>query len=441
MRSTAAYSAPSPRAPCVVRAEFSAIVSSGTADYLQAALSDAEQRRCSALLVTLDTPGGALEATRAIVQAFLNARVPVVVHVSPSGARAGSAGVFITMAAHIAAMAPGTTIGAAHPVIGMGKDPEEAGGEQLARKIVSDAAAMARAIAQRRERNVEWAEAAVRESVSATAEEAEDSNIVDLVAASEDELLAEIHGMIIQTEAGPVELHTRSAQVLPFEMSVRQRVWSVVSNPNIVYLLLMIGIFGILFELYSPGLIIPGAVGALALLLAAIGLDILPVNTGAVVLLVLGAIMLAAEIYIVSYGLLTLGGLAALILGASLLIDRTTGDFFADASVRLSWGAVLPPAILLAAVAAGLAWRSAELQRRAPATGKEAMLGHVGEAMTVIGAQPGQVRIGGERWRALSHMPIAAGEPVRVVGIEGLTLRVVPAAVEDGSGQERITTR
>lgn len=426
----------SPLARCVVRAELSAIINAGTADYLLAATRHAEQRRCSALLVVLDTPGGALEATRAIVQTFLDARVPVVVYVAPGGARAGSAGVFITMAAHIAAMAPGATIGAAHPVVGMGQDIEEAGGEELARKVVSDTAAMARAIAQRRDRNAEWAEAAVRESVSATATEALDLNVVDLIAASEEQLLDDIDGVRLETAAGPVQLATSGASVHPFEPSWRQRVWSFVGNPNVVYLLLMIGIFGLVLELYSPGLIVPGVIGGFALLLAVIGLDILPVNLGGVALLVLAAVLFVAEIYVVSYGLLALGGLVALLIGASLLIDRSDSDFFADATVRLSWTAVLPLALLVAATTLGLAWRAGRLRRRTPSTGKEAMLGQVGQVVVTIGAgaepSPGRVAVAGERWRAIADQPadqpIEAGARVRVIDVEGLTLRVAPVA-------------
>src|SRR5690606_33083036 len=193
-------------ASCVLRAEIQGIINSGSADYLRAAVTEAEQRRCTALLVVLDTPGGELEATRSMVQTLLEAPVPVIVYVAPGGARAGSAGVFVTMAAHVAAMAPGATIGAAHPVVGMGADPEDAGGEELARKIVNDTAAMARAIAQRRERNVEWAEAAVRESISATAAEALAANVIDRIAPSEQRLLAELDGTSVQTTAGTVSL-------------------------------------------------------------------------------------------------------------------------------------------------------------------------------------------------------------------------------------------
>jgi membrane-bound serine protease (ClpP class) len=436
---------PSPPARCVVRAELSAIINSGTADYVQAAMRHAEQRRCSALLIVLDTPGGALQATRVIVQSFLDARVPVVVYVAPGGARAGSAGVFITMAAHIAVMAPGATIGAAHPVVGMGQDIEEAGGEQLARKVVNDTAAMARAIAQRRGRNADWAEAAVRESVSATATEALARNVVDRVAASEGQLLSDIDGTRVDTAAGPVLLATRGASVHPFEPSWRQRVWSFVGDPNVVYFLLMIGIFGLLLELYSPGLIVPGVIGGFALLLAAIGLDILPVNLGAVALLVLAAILFVAEIYVVSYGLLAAGGLIALLIGASLLIDRSDSDFFADATVRLSWGAVLPLALLVATTTLGLAWRAGRLRRRTSVTGKEAMLGQVGHVVVAIGSgtedTPGQVAVAGERWRAIADQPIAAGARVRITGVKGLTLKVAPVAerAETEPSQEQKT--
>lgn len=418
---------PTRAAPCVVRAEMKGIINSGSADYLRAAVTETEQRGCTALLVVLDTPGGELEATRSMVQTLLEAPVPVVVYVAPGGARAGSAGVFVTMAAHVAAMAPGATIGAAHPVVGLGADPEEAGGEELARKIVNDTAAMARAIAQRRDRNVEWAEAAVRESISATAAEAQAANVIDRVAPSEQRLLAELDGTSVQTTAGTVSLATAGAEVHSVDMTLRQRVWSFVGNPNVVYFLLIIGIIGLLVEMYSPGLIIPGVIGAFALLLAAIGLNILPVNLGALVLIALAVVLFVAEVYVASYGLLGLAGLGALILGASLLIDRSAEDFFADATVGLSWGAVLPLALVVASATAGLAWRAARLRRLAATTGKEEMLGKVGEVLAGITGAPGEVRLEGERWRAVADEPIPAGTRVRVLDMDGLTLRVAPA--------------
>jgi membrane-bound serine protease (ClpP class) len=212
-------------------------------------------------------------------------------------------------------------------------------------------------------------------------------------------------------------------------------VWSFVGDPNVVYFLLMIGILGILIELYSPGMIVPGVIGGFALLLAAIGLNILPVNLGAVALLALATILFVAEIYVVSYGLLALGGLVALLIGASLLVDRSDSDFFADATVRLSWGAVLPLAVLVATATAGLAWRAGRLRRHISVTGKEAMSGKIGTVLVAIADSPGQVRVAGERWRAIADAPIAAGERVRVVDMDGLTIRVAPLSQRPGQEQ------
>jgi membrane-bound serine protease (ClpP class) len=413
---------------CVIRAQVEGVISAGTASYLDDALAHAEERGCEALLVTLDTPGGALSATRRIVRSFLGAAVPVVVHVAPSGARAGSAGVFVTMAAHVAAMAPATAIGAAHPVVGLGGDPEEAGGEHLGRKIENDTAALARAIAERRGRNVEWAERAVRESVSATATEAAELGVVDLIAETQGDLLERLDG---RTVAGRT-LDIHGATLEDVDMTLQQRVLSFVANPTVAYLLAMFGMLALLIELYNPGLIVPGVLGVVALVLAALGFEILPVDAGAIALLVVAVLLLAAELFVTSYGLLALAGLVALLLGASLFVDRSSQDFFADAGLGLSLGAVVPLAVVIVAAVAALAWRGRGLRARRSPTGREGMIGKQGPATGAVGPEGGQVMIDGERWQAISARPIAAGEPARVVRVEGLTLEVEPADREGG---------
>ena len=421
-----------PAPSCVVRASLDGVVNTGTADYLAGAVDDATRSQCTAVLVVLDTPGGSLDATRAIVRTFLSSPVPVVVYVAPGGARAGSAGAFITMAAHVAAMAPGANIGASHPVVGMGKDPEEAGGKHIAEKVENDAAAFARAIAEQRGRNVEWAEAAVRESVSATAGEAKDAGVIDLIAASEAELLAAIDGRVV-TVAGDreVRLRTAGAAVQPFDMTIRQRALAVLGDPNLAYLLLMMGFLGILIEFSNPGLVIPGVVGAFALLLAAIGLNALPVSIGAVVLLVAAVVMFVAEVYVVSHGMLTIGGIACLLLGSALLLDRSDPDFFADPSVGVSVWAVAPVSLVLAFAAVLLAWYAARSRKRVSSTGSEGLLGEDALAVTGVTRDAGWVRAHGERWQARSDTPIAPGARARILEVRGLTLRVRPVDQTD----------
>ena len=414
---------------CVLRAELSGIINHGTGDYLTAAVDEAEAQGCEALLVVLDTPGGELEATRRIVQAFLGAQVPVVVYVAPEGARAGSAGMFVTIAAHVAAMTPASTIGAAHPVLGMGRDPDEAG-KELAQKIVSDTSALARAIAAERDRNAEWAELAVRESRSATAAEALELDVIDRVEPSESALLSAIDGQLVELPGGAVTLDTEGARVVGFDMSLRQEVLAALGDPNLAYLLLMLGMLGLLIELSSPGLIVPGTLGALALLGGAIGLNVLPVDYGAVALLALGVGLLAAELFLTSYGVLLIAGLAAIVTGSALLFEPTDADFFADPSVRVSWGAMLPVVIALAGAAIALAVYVRRAQRLRWAVGAEELVGREAEVLSPIGPAGGRVRIAGELWSARSRATIEPGQKVRVRAVRGLELDVEPARGE-----------
>lgn len=426
------------QAPCVVAAELHGVVNEGTGSYLIDALDEAERGRC-VLLVRLDTPGGTLEATRRIVGAFLGARAPIVVHVAPAAARAGSAGVFVAMSAHVLAMAPGSNIGAAHPVTIGGGDPEEQGGEQLARKIENDTAAMARAIAAQRGRNAEWAEAAVRESTSATASEAQRLDVIDLVVASERALLGGIDGREIEVAGGElVTLRTASAEVRAHPMTIRQRAQAFLGDPTLAYALLMIGMLALVLELYSPGFGVAGGIGVLALLLAAIGLDLLPVTAGGIALVAIALGLFVAEVYVTSYGLLALGGVACLLGGAALLIDRSDPGFFADPSVQVSWGVVIPLAVVLGAATVLLGLSIKRVRARREATGAEGIIGEHGVALTPIDARGGHAWVHGERWAAVSGAPLAAGSALRVVALEGLTLSVVAAedvvSVEDGSG-------
>lgn len=410
---------------CVLEARLDGVVNAGTAEYLASAVQAAEARQC-VLLLTIDTPGGVVEETRSIVQTLFGSKVPVITYVSPSGAHAGSAGVFITMAGHIAAMAPGTNIGAAHPVMGGGQDPDE-GGEHMARKVENDVAAFARSIAEQRDRNADWAEKAVRESISASAREAREEGVVDRVEPSKRALLEAVHGQEVQVAGETVQLATKEAPIESIGMTVKQRALTILGHPTLAYILLMIGALGVMIEIYNPGLIVPGAVGGFALLLAAIGLNALPVNIGAVILVLLALGLFVAEAFTPTFGLLTLGGLGSLLVGAALLVDKTDPDFFAEPSVGVHWGAVVPLAVVMAGAALALSWNVARMQKKESPTGREGMVGETGHAATAVGPDGGTVMLLGERWKAVAREPIAEGTRVRVRSIEGLLIEVEPA--------------
>jgi len=348
------------------------------------------------------------------VQTILGSPIPVIVYVSPTGARAASAGVFITMAAHVAAMAPATNIGAAHPVaVGGGMDKE------MSKKVENDAAAFARTIATERGRNAEWAEKAVRASVSATEREAVKLKVVDLVAESVPDLLAKIDGRTVKTSKGAVTLATRDAPVKVIEVRFRDRFLALISDPNIAYLLMMAGMLGIFFELSNPGSILPGIIGGICLILAFFAFQSLPVNWAGLLLLLFGVLLLIVEIKVVSHGVLTIGGVIAMLLGSLMLYDSpdVTG-------IRLSWFVIVPTVGTTAALVFFAVTMGIRALYRPSVTGSSAMVGRLGVTRTPL--QPdGQVLIDGELWRAVSPDPgVPAGEPVQVTAIDGLTLTV-----------------
>jgi membrane-bound serine protease (ClpP class) len=408
----------------VLRASLDGVVNSGTSSYLIDTVARAEKAHCAAVLVVLDTPGGMLDATRDIVRAFLQAKVPIIVYVAPAGARAGSAGVFITLAAHVAAMAPGTNIGAAHPISGGGEDPEKSGGKHLAEKIENDTAALARSIAKQRGRNSAWAEAAVRDSIAATADEALEEDVIDFMAPSEHAVLKAATSRTVPIRGRSVTLDLEQVRIQDSPMTLQQRTLAVLGHPNLAYLLLTIGMLGLMIELYHPGVFVAGAVGVLALLLAAIGLNALPVNVGAVVLMVVAVGLLVAEAYVTSFGLLALSGVGLLVLASTLLIDRSAPDFLVDRSLGVSWSVTLPLALVLGASAMALAWRAIRGRSDRQQAGAEALVGQKGVALTDITNTEGYVRVHGERWRATSRQPLASGARVRVISVHGLELEV-----------------
>jgi membrane-bound serine protease (ClpP class) len=368
-----------------------------------------------------------LEETRRIVRAFLDADVPVIVYVSPAAARAGSAGALITMSAHVAAMAPGSNIGAAHPVVGAAGDDPEAAGEELARKVENDVASLARAIAIERDRNVEWAEAAVRESVSATASEAFELGVIDLVIEPESRLLDALDGTSVRLASGEdVVLNTRDASSMEHEMTIQERVLTTLGDPNLAYALVMLGMIAIAFEFFQPGFGVAGGIGALLLVLGAIGLNMLPVRVGAVLLLVAALALFIAEMYVTSFGFLALAGVGCLFVGGALLVDRTHPELFADTDVTVSWGVVVPLALVLGVAAMALGVSLARVRRRSSPTGLEGLLHAKGVVIRATGAEgkDGVVLVNGERWQAISDEPLRASTPIRVIDIRGLILHV-----------------
>lgn len=401
--------------PHVVVATYEGVINPVAAEYLHDALAFAESSQAQVLVVKLDTPGGLDTSMRLIIKDFTNATLPVAVYVSPSGGRAASAGVFITMAAHVAAMAPGTNIGAAHPVAMGGGEMDKT----MKEKVENDAVSYLKSIAEQRGRNVKWAEDAVRKSVSATEKEALNLKIIDVVAEDVPALLSQLDGRKIALATGSVTLQTKGAEVREFPMGWRLEALKALSDPNIAMLLMTIGTIGILAELYNPGAILPGVVGAISLILAFYSLQSLPINYAGVALIVLGIVFFILELKVTSYGLLTLGGIAAMTLGGLLLV-KTEAPF-----LQVSLAFLLPTVLTAAAIILGMTWLAVKARRRTPVTGKESMVGEIATARTDV-APHGQVFLHGELWEAVSEIPIRKGEPAEVKAVEGLTLKVAP---------------
>ncbi len=407
-------------------------ITGGTAEYIAAGLAKAKAEGFSAVAVTLDTPGGALDATREIVKSMFASEVPTVVWVGPAGARAGSAGVFLTIAADVAAMHPTSNIGAAHPVLAGGKDVAEEAGKDMAKKVENDTAAFARSIASTRGRNAEWAEKAVRESVSITADEALKQKVVDLVEPDLRTVLEKADGRAIR----PGDWKTfrgKDATLVPLEPTVRQRFLSFLSDPNVVALLMLLGTLGIGIEFYHPGVIVPGAVGAFCLLLAFLAMRVIPVNAGAVVLILAGVGLLIAEGYVTTHGLAGVGGAICVVVGTLFFIDRASPDYHFDpAAFTVSPWIVWPTPLALAAVLGFMAWKIAGARREPLQLGAPALVGSRGEALSDVGAAGGEVFVHGEYWRARSELPIPRGARVRVTGVDGLVVTVVADEARTG---------
>jgi len=393
------------------------------ADYVHRGIEVAQRDGAAFVLLELSTPGGLMTSAQEIVEAILESPVPVVVYVTPSGTHAASAGAFITLSAHVAAMAPGTRIGAAHPVTVGG----EGGDEVMLGKITEDAAAWMRSIAALRERNVEAAEKAVTESRSFTAEEARELRLVDLVAANRESLLKELDGRRIETAAGPVVLDTRHAVPRELGLSFAEQILLALSNPDIAYLLMSLGMLGLLVELYHPGAIFPGVLGGLSLILGLYGLGTLEARWSALALVLLGLLFFALELFVPSHGILAVGGVLAFGLGSLFLFAPGI-----PSSPRPGPGIVFGTILAFAAVVASLVTAAVRGARRRVVTGREGLIGR--EAVVTSDLDPvGEVFLEGERWRAVADRPVRKGEVVRVVSVEGLTLRVT--AEEKGTSR------
>ena len=409
-----AGAAPGHAAPPVAIIDLDGAITPITDRLLTTAVERAQADGAQALVVQLNTPGGLERSMRTMAQTILNAGIPIIVYVAPTGARAASAGVFITMAAHVAAMAPATNIGAAHPVTAGGGDM----GKEMSKKVANDAAAFARSLAAERGRNVEWAEKAVRSSVSVTEREAVKLKVVDLVADNLQDLLAKVDGRIVKTARGTVTLQTRDAPVKRIEIRFRDKFLALITDPNIAYILMMVGMLGIFFELQNPGVVLPGVIGGISLILAFFAFQSLPINWAGVLLILFGIALLIAEIKIASHGVLTIGGVIAMVLGSFMLYDAPEVGF------RVSWAVIIPTVgatagLFVWAVSAGV-----RAMRRPPVTGAQGMVGRLAVARGELGPE-GQVNVDGEIWRAVAEGgAIPAGEKVRVTAVDGLTLRV-----------------
>jgi membrane-bound serine protease (ClpP class) len=409
--------------PLVYSAVVDSIIHPVSAEFMVSAIDRADQDRAALLIFTLRTPGGLVESTQTIVARMLAARTPIAVFVAPGGARAASAGFLIVMAADVAAMAPGTHMGAAHPVT-IGGDAAPKMDETMTKKAASDLAAWARSLAERRKRNVTLAAEAVTDSRSFTDSEALAAKppLIDLVASDVHDLLAKVDGRsLARFDGRTVTISSAGARVVDLEMTRRQQFLSAIAHPQIAYLLMTLGILGITVELWNPGAVAPGVVGGVCLLLAFFAFQVLPVSTAGVLLVLFGLFLLILEIKIPSFGVLGLGGILSLVVGLLMLPGDVPG-------VALRPGVVLPVALAMSAILVFLGRLAVRVHRQPAATGARAMIGRRGRALAAMSPdRPAQVAVHGEIWTATTAAPVAEGDLVRVVGVDGLTLRVAPA--------------
>jgi membrane-bound serine protease (ClpP class) len=392
-------------------------INPATSDYIQQGINKAETINSECIILKLNTPGGLLKSTRVIVTQLLESPIPVIVYVAPPGSQAASAGVFITMAAHISVMAPGTNIGAAHPVTLQGEQDSV-----MIEKATNDAAAFIRTISEKRERNIEWAEDAVRKSLSITETEAERINVINFIAPNTENLLEQINGMEIQTVEGEKIIDSQNAEIINYDMSFTQNLLNILSDPNIAYILFMIGIYGLLFELYNPGAIFPGVIGGICLILAFYSFHTLPINYAGLALIIFAVILFILEINIISHGVLTIGGIIALVLGSLMLIEEeSTLEALAISLEVIIMIAVLTLLFFLFAITLGI-----KAQKGKVSTGSQGIIDETGVAITDLDPE-GEIKVHGEIWRAESIEDIIkSGSRVIVVSLSNLKLKVKP---------------
>lgn len=396
----------------IVRVEDA--ISPVSARYMVQAIERAQREGAECLVIELDTPGGLDQSMRQVIKAIMASQVPVVVYVGPAGSRAASAGAFITLSAHLAAMAPGTSIGAAHPVaVGTGQMDSTMSG-----KMTNDAAAYIRSIAEKRNRNIAWADSAVRSSVSLSETEALKRRVIDLVAPDTESLLDSLDGRTVEAGGRAIVLSTKGAERVRGQMNWRDKILSLISNPNIAYILFMAGLLGLYFEFSNPGAIFPGVVGAISLILAFFSFQALPVNYAGVLLIILAIVMFILDVKIASHGILSIGGIVAMFLGSVMLFQTP------EPALRVSLQVIIPVVLATAAFFIIGVWLSIRTLRTRPSTGDKGMLGAEGEARTAVNREGGSVFVEGAHWSAWSDEEIPQGARIRVESVKGMRLKV-----------------
>ena len=406
----------------VVVVKLSGAINPAVAEYVSYEISQANAEKDSLIVLHMDTPGGLDTSMREIIKKIQSSEVPVASFVAPTGSRAASAGTFITIASHIAAMAPGTNIGAAHPInmLGGGNDNEQA--KTMEKKVVNDAAAYIRSLAELRKRNARWAELAVVNSVSISAEEAMKLNVIDFVAGDVKALVLAIHGREVQLASGSVRLKTKNLKIIYHEMNPRQKLLDIISNPNVTYILMMLGLVGLFFELSNPGLILPGVIGSISLILALYAMQTLPINYAGLLLILFGVILFITEINVMSYGLLSVSGVISIFLGSTMLIDSD------DPALQISRAILYPTLALTVILSSGIVMLATRTRSLKKLGGMEGMIGETGLVKEALNPQ-GRVLVHGELWEAEADTQITEGERVQVDFVQGLRIKV--SKVED----------
>ena len=412
-------------ASTVHRIIINGVINPAASEYIVSSIDRAENAQAELLVIQLDTPGGLMESMHKIVKAIQTSRVPVAVYVAPSGSRAASAGVFLTYAAHIAAMAPSTNIGSAHPVFGGGSPggkPDSSSSETMMEKVINDAVAKIKGMAKRRGRNMEWAEKSIRESANITAEEALELQVIDYIVPTLDSLLTVLDGKKVTLDDGAVKtLKTAGARVVTFQMTWREKLLDTITNPNIAYILMMLGMLGLTLELYHPGAILPGVVGGISLILGLYAMETLSVNYAGILLIIFAVILFLLEIKIPSFGVLSIGGVISLIAGSVMLFDSNLPF------LHLSWQVIFGVVVITTLFFVFLVGLVVRAYRKKPTTGVEGMAGEIGEVYKTLNPQ-GTIKVHGEFWKAVSDSPVKKGGRVEVLEAdrESLLLKVKP---------------